>query len=102
MTLKERRLSSFQGLGDSSLPPQPSGGTSGETSPLHAWDAQERVGSAEGGFHLGLVPHQSINSLGAELECSDRNWPPQHLTKNGETAQKAKDTNSSSGTYQRI
>lgn len=101
VTLKERRLSSFQGLCDSSVPPQPSGGALGETSPLHAWDAQEWAGSAEGGFHLGLVPHQSINSLGTELQCSDRNWAPQHLTKNGGTAQKAKDTSSNQGMYQR-
>lgn len=46
-------------------PHRPSGGALGETSPLHTWDAQGWVGSAEGGFHLGQLPCQSINSLGA-------------------------------------
>ena len=54
----------FQGLRDSSLPHRPSGAALGEMSPLHAWDAQGWVGSAEGGFHLGQIPCLSINSLG--------------------------------------
>lgn len=54
----------FEGFVTAVYPHRPSGGALGETSPFHARDAQEWLGSAEGSFHLGQVPHQSINSLG--------------------------------------
>lgn len=54
----------FKGFVTAVYPHRPSGGALGETSPFHARDAREWVGSAEGSFHLGQVPRQSINSLG--------------------------------------
>lgn len=72
-----------------------------EESPLHAWDAQKSVDSAEGNLHLGQVPHQAINSLGPELDCPNRNWAAQPVAKSGRTAPKADVTSSRSGMCQR-